>query len=838
MRAPLSWLREYAPLPEGTSGRDVSEALIKIGFEVESVETAGGEIDGPLVIGRVLEFTEAEQKNGKIIRWCRVDVGEQNNGSYAKDSGGDDTTSRGIICGARNFAVDDLVVVALPGTTLPGGFQIAARKTYGHVSDGMICSAQELELGDDHDGIMVLAGDDLVVGADARPVLGLGEEVLDIAVTPDRGYAWSVRGLARETAHAFGLPFADPVDRAVPASVGDGHPVRLESGGCPLFVAVTVTGVDPEAPSPRWLTSRLQQAGMRPISLAVDVTNYVMLETGQPLHAYDGAKLAGPIVVRKARGGETITTLDDVERPLDADDLVITDDSGPIGIAGVMGGETTEVGADTATLVIEAAHFEAISIARTSRRHKLSSEASRRFERGVDPGATYAAAHRAASLLVEYGGGEIAAAETVAGAVPELPTLRLDPALPGTIMGAELDADTVIDNLRLVGVTVAADDHELTVTPPTWRPDLRDPYDFVEEVGRLYGYDRIAPVLPPAPSGRGLTRSQRSRRLINAALAQAGYVEVLSFPFLGTGDLDLLEIGADDERRRTMEIANPLSETQPLLRTTVLPGLIAAAHRNTSRGLVDLALYELGSVFFAPEQPIAAPRPGVEQRPSAEDLAAMDAAVGHQPRHAAVLLAGDWRPPGWSGPAVPADWRHAIAFAETAARAVGATVEVKAAERAPWHPGRCAELSVAGRVIGYAGELHPRVIEAAGLPERACAAEFDCDALIDLAPDLGTVAAISSHPVAKEDVALIVDEAVPAAEVEAALVAGAGNLLESVRLFDSYTGPQVGEGKKSLAYALRFRAPDRTLTDAESAEARDAAVAKAATALNAHQRTL
>ncbi len=837
MRAPLTWLREYAPLPEGTTGRDVSEALIKIGFEVEAVDRSGGDIIGPLVIGRVLEFTEQEQKNGKIIRWCRVDVGDQNNGSYAQDSGGDDLTSRGIICGARNFAVDDLVAVALPGTTLPGGFEIAARKTYGHISDGMICSAAELELGEDHAGIMVLTGADLVPGADARPVLGLGEEVLDIAVTPDRGYAWSVRGLARETAHAFGSGYTDPVDRPVPASATDGYPVQLESAACPLFVAITVTGVDPAAPSPRWLKQRLQQTGMRPISLAVDVTNYVMLETGQPLHAYDADKLTGPIVVRQARPGETIITLDDVDRTLDPGDLVITDESGPIGIAGVMGGETTEVGPETTTLVIEAANFEAISIARTSRRHKLSSEASRRFERGVDPGASYAAAHRVAALLVEHGGGTVAEAETIAGAVPEVPTLRLDPALPGKIMGAPIDPDTVTDHLKQVGVTVEVDD-QLLVTPPTWRPDLRDPYDFVEEVGRLYGYDRVPSVLPPAPSGRGLTRSQHSRRLINAALAQTGYVEVLSFPFLGTAELDLLEVGADDERRRTMEIANPLSETQPLLRTTVLPGLIAAAHRNTSRGLDDLALYELGSVFFAPEQPTAAPRPGVEGRPSAADLAAMDAAIGHQPRHAAALLTGDWRPAGWSGPAEPADWRHAVAFAETAARAVGATLTVKPAERAPWHPGRCAELSVGGQVIGHAGELHPRVVEAAGLPARACAVEFDCDALIAAAPEGGTVAPISAHPIAKEDVALIVDSEVAAADVEAALVAGAGDLLESVRLFDIYTGPQIGEGKKSLAYALRFRAPDRTLTDAESAAARDAAVNTAATKLNAHQRTL
>ena len=866
MRVALSWLREFAPVDD--DGRAVGEALVRVGLEVETVEQAGADVTGPLVVGRVLDFVAEPQKNGKTIRWCRVDVGEHNDPDFTDPAFNGVLPARGIVCGAPNFAQGDLVVVALPGAVLPGDFAIAARKTYGHLSDGMICSAKELGLGDDHSGIIVLdpGQDALKPGQDAGPVLSLREDVLDIAVTPDRGYCWSVRGIAREAALATGSVFVDPIDRPVPAVSAAGHPVELASAACPVFVALGVDGIDPHRPSPRWLTRRLQLAGMRPISLAVDVTNYVMLETGQPLHAYDAELLRGPIVVRQAAPGEKLTTLDSVTRALDGGDLVITDDSGPIGLAGVMGGANTEFRAGSTALVIESANFDAMTIARTSRRHKLSSEASRRYERGVDPAASYAAAHRAARMLVELGGGRLSADETIAGAVPPGPAQQLDVGLPGRIMGAPITADEVVATLTGIGVAVTRDEtcdeahpeSALTVVPPTWRPDLRDPYDYVEEVGRLYGYARVEPVIPPAPVGRGLTRSQRSRRLVNAALAANGFVEVLSFPFLADRDLDRLGVPAGDRRRALHRLANPLSETQPAMRTTLLPGLFAAVVQNTSRSNDDLALYEAGSVFFAPIDPsggnpasLAAPRPGVDHRPTEAELAAMDAAVGDQPRHLAVVLTGAWRPAAWNHPLEPVGWTQAVAFAQLAARAVGAELVVTPAQQTPWHPGRCAELSVratsrptgAGRadeadsvVVGYAGELHPDVIAAYGLPERSCAAELDLDALIAAAPVGGSVTPVSGYPVVKEDVALVVDADVPAASVETALIEGAGPLLESIRLFDVYTGSQLGEGKKSLAYNLRFRAFDRTLTDAESGAARDAAVARAADVLGAVQR--
>lgn len=825
MKAPISWLREYVALPDTLDAHELADRLVGYGHEVEQVETAGADVVGPVVVGRVIDLEKNEQKNGKLINWCHVDVGEHND---------PETGNRGIICGAHNFVAGDLVVVALPGAVLPGGFAIASRKTYGHVSDGMICSSAELGLGDDGShGIIVLDGTDdagqaLVLGQDARPLLHLREDVLDIAVTPDMGYCLSIRGLAREAAEATGSTFTDVIDRDVPAPVADGFPVTVEDPeGCPVFVALRLTGLDPQATSPRWMQRRLMLSGMRPISLGVDVTNYVMLETGQPLHAYDATTLVDRIVVRRAHAGEKLTTLDGVERALDPQDLLITDGSGPIGLAGVMGGENTELRDTTTEVILESANFDALSMSRTARRHALGSEAARRNERGVDPNAAYAAAHRAAALLVEYGGATLDPAETVVGEVPAMPVQTIPVDLPARILGTAVPEEDTVRHLEGGGTRVERDGERLALTPPTWRPDLLDPYDYVEEVGRKVGLDSIRGILPAAPGGAGFTASQRARRALNVALPTAGFTEVLSFPFIAPDELDRMGVPGDDPRRGLVGVANPLSDVQPKLRSTLLPGLFAAVARNTSRSLDDLALYEQGAVFRGAERP-AAPRLSVEHRPTEQEVAALTAALPEQPRHLACVLTGDWQLPGWPGAGEHVSWTHAVHFADTAAEALGLVLERRAADMAPWHPGRCAELSVGGAVVGHAGELHPTVCEAYGLPARTCAAELDLDLLIALAPEGGQVAAISSHPVAKEDVALVVDAEVPSAEVEAALVRGAGELLESVRLFDVYVGEQIPAGKKSLAYALRFRAPDRTLKDKEAIAARDAAVAAAA----------
>ncbi|WP_269854991.1 phenylalanine--tRNA ligase subunit beta [Streptomyces sp. RPT161] len=827
MRAPLSWLREYVDLPAGETGRDVQARLVSAGLEVEKVEQLGAGLKGPLVVGKVLAIEELTEFK-KPIRYCQLDVGTANGTGEPQN----------VICGARNFRVGDKVVVALPGAVLPGDFQIASRKTYGKVSEGMICSARELDMGDDHDGIIVLSPEH-EVGTDAIELLELVDEVLDIAVTPDRGYCMSMRGIARETATAYGLPLRDPALLDVPAPNSYGYLVKVADPiGCDRFTARTVVNVSPEAVSPIWLQRRLQKAGMRPVSLAVDVTNYVMLELGQPLHAYDRGRLDGPIGVRRAHPGEKLTTLDGTQRVLDPEDLVITDNSGPIGLAGVMGGANTEI-ADpvrdeetgevrgTTEIVVEAAHFDPVAVARTARRHKLSSEASKRFERGVDPQAASAAAQRTVDLLVLLAGGtaEAGVTEVISPSAPR--TISIPADHPDRVAGTEYGRETVVRRLQQVGCDVYGAD-ELVVTVPSWRPDLTDPNDLAEEVIRLEGYENLPSTLPKLPSGRGLTESQQLRRRIGRALAGAGYVEVLNYPFVGDAVLDQMGLEPDDARRRSVTLVNPLSDEEPAMRTTLLPGLLGTLRRNHGRGAQDLALFETGLVFLPTGEEPAPPKLTVDRRPTDEELAALDAALPHQPVHAAVVLTGAREPQGWWGRGYPATWADAVEAARTVAREAGVELAVRQGQYAPWHPGRCAALYAGEELVGHAGELHPRVIKAMNLPERTCAMEIDLE-LVERAGG-GTLRAprVSTFPVATQDVALVVDESVPAADVEAALRAGAGELLEDLRLFDIFSGEQIGEGRKSLAYALRFRAPDRTLTAEEASAARDAAVAAAA----------
>jgi phenylalanyl-tRNA synthetase beta chain len=850
MRAPLSWLGEYVELPDGVTGAQVATDLVRVGLEDEAVH--GGDVTGPLVVGVVLGFVEEPQKNGKTIRWCQVDVGDH--GIELPDGG---FGPRGIVCGASNFLIGDHVVVCLPGAVLPGGFAIAARKTYGHVSDGMICSARELGLGDDHDGIIRLVQwglGDAPAGSDAIALFGLAEETVDVNVTPDRGYALSLRGVAREYSHATGATFTDPALIDVPAPTKDGFAVQLddaapirEKAGCDRYVARVVRGVDVTATSPRWMQRRLEQAGMRPISLAVDVTNYVMLAVGQPLHAFDLDKLTGPIVVRRAGPGEKLTTLDDVVRVLDPEDLLITDTGGArvLALAGVMGGASSEVTPQTTDLLIESAHFDAITVARTSRRHKLSTEASKRYERGVDTDLADRAAELAVRLLIEFGGGQ-AGPVTDVGEPGQGAVIRMPWDLPNRITGCEWTQEEVIDSLIEIGCEVAVltlstsndedededeEPDELAVLAPTWRPDLTVGVDLVEEVARLRGYDQIPSILPIAPPGLGLTHAQQVRRSVARALAEHGLVQVLTYPFIGTGIHDAFGLPADDDRRVALKLANPLSDEQPYLRTSVLSTLVDAVKRNVGRGFTDLGLFEIGLVtrpVVTDGPALAAPRPSVAQRPTDAELAALDAAIPPQPRRVAIILTGQRELPGWDGPGRAADWSDAVQAALLIAGTVNVVPTVtKDEQHAPWHPGRCARLEIDGELFGHAGELHPKVVAALGLPSRAVAVEVDLDVLIAASGAIVTAEPISGYPLAKEDVALVVDADVPAAEVEAALIDGAGELLESVRLFDVYTKPPIEPGQRSLAFALRFRAPDRTLTAEETLAARDAAIAEA-----------
>lgn len=805
MRIPLSWLGELVEIPEDDAAGWLHATLVRVGFEEEAVH--GGGLRGPIVVGRVLEIVDEPQKNGKTIRWVQVDVGEANGGV------------RGIVCGALNFVEGDRVVVTLPGAALPGGFEIAARKTYGHVSDGMIASERELGLGDDHDGIMRL--DELgipgEVGDDALAILGLDDQAVEINVTPDRGYALSLRGIAREVASATGQGFRDPA--AIDAGTATGFPVELRddapirgSDGCSRFVARVVRGIDPSRPTPAWLASRLRLAGIRSISLPVDITNAVMLELGQPIHGYDLGKLRGGITVRRANPGERLTTLDGVDRALSPEDLLITDDRGAIGLAGVMGGAETEMDASTTDVLIEAATFDPVTIGRTARRHKLFSEASKRYERGVDPAVAAAAAARVAQLLVELAGGTLDELGADVGDVPAMAPIRIPVGFWSDYTGADYTVDEARDALERIGAHVVEATDAWTVTPPTWRRDLVDREGLVEEVARIVGFDRIPAVLPVAPPGRGYTRAQRLRRRVADALASNGLTEVLVAPFATERQARLT--GAEPVR-----LENPLDGERPWLRTALLPGLLDTAHRNLGRGLTDLALFELGRVFLSVDGQGTDTLPSAASRPTDDELADLDR-LPLQPDHAAVLLVGERvrKQPGI--PAARFGIADAVEAAERVARTLGLELELRQAERAWLHPGRAAELLLGETIVGVAGELLPAVAAAADLPRVVAVAELDLSLLIDRARISLDTQRIAPVPAATQDLSVVVPVDVPAGDVRRAVRDGAGALLEHIALVDDYRGAGLGEGEKSLTFALRFRAPDRTLTAAEASEAK------------------
>ena len=850
---PLEWLRQYVQVRPGTDAAALAADLVKVGLEEEQIVPA--RVTGPLVVGKVLTQEPKEQSNGKVINYCRVDVGEQYNDAPGTGKEPSELPSRGIICGAHNFKPGDSVVVSLPGALLPGDFKIAARKTYGHISDGMICSAAELGFPDDgKHGIIVLderypEGEVPAPGTDALPLLGLDDEVVEINVTPDRGYCFSMRGVAREYSHSTGGAYQDPADttnadfypQGLQAPGNDGPRVEVNyeapiNGvpGCDRYVARLVEGVNPNAPTPDWMSRRLQASGMRSISLAVDVTNYVMLELGQPLHAFDADKLTLPLVVRRAQVGEKLTTLDDVERVLDPQDLVIADGEGGsrvLAIAGVMGGATSEVTETTTNVLIEAAHFHPVSVARSARRHKLPTESSKRFERGVDYQLAPVAAQRAADLLVRYGGGSYGPITEIDRTQAPAPIeFALDAA--SRLTGVDYPREQVVGLLREIGCQVNDDGGAtVQVSAPSWRPDLTGSAELVEEIARLDGYDNIPVQLPVAPAGTGLTFAQRARRDIVRTVAEQGLTQVLSYPFVG--DIyDRLELPADDERRQAVRIANPLADDAPLLRTSVLDSLIDVAVRNVSRGIGDVALYEVGNVTTSAGV-VPAPIPGVAQRPSQAEIEALAAGTPRQRLHLGAILCGQH---GYSGVLQHVrnwDWADAVELVRDIASLLGVKLHVANAERAPWHPGRCAEIRIVvptknptrpqiGEVIGYAGELHPRIVKKLGLPERACAVELDLDALIERSSSQPVVKAqpVSTYPAAKEDFAFVVDEDTPSQAVAAAIIVAGGKLLDDVRLFDVYRGPQLGPGRKSLAFSVRLRASDHTLSASETEAAR------------------
>ncbi|MDO5507877.1 MAG: phenylalanine--tRNA ligase subunit beta [Corynebacterium casei] len=818
-----SVLGEHNPGWTVTS-EELDAGFVRVGFETEGYEPLP-EITGPVVIGRVEKIEELTDFK-KPIRYCQVNVGQANGTGELQ----------GIICGARNFEEGSLVPVSLPGAVLPGGFEIAARETYGHISNGMICSASELGLTEKSEGIITLDESYAEhIGEDALPLLGGADTVFDVNITPDRGYALSMRGLGREIASAFDLKFVDPVGEA---SAANGSLIDIdlrEETKAIRFGLRKVTGIDSNADSPFWMQRILMLAGQRPVNLATDVTNYVMFFLGQPMHAFDANKVAGNLVVRNAQAGEKFETLDHVKRELFAEDVVICDDNGIQSMAGVMGGTTSEISDETTDVYFESATWDPITVARTSRRHKLSSEASRRFERGVDPAIVEYSLDLACELLVQYGGGHVEEGRTIVGDVPEAPVVSMDVSKPSRYAGVDYSRETITARLEEVGCSVSAYDNgnAVDVTIPSWRTDIAEDVDLIEEILRLEGLEAIPSILPiPTIGSTGLTAAQKRRRAIGHGLAYAGYAEVIPSPFVNVEVFNTWELDADDERRNVVAVQNPLEADKAVLSSTLLPNMLDAIARNVARGRTDVSLFGVQQVSF--KRADSTPMPDVSKRPSDEEIEQLVNTLPAQPLHVATVGTGNLEFEGPWGEGRAYTYADAIESARQVARSAGVEIEVENAEVKPWHPGRCAAIKVGGEVVGYAGELHPQILKAMGLPARTCAMELDITAL-PFSENL-PAPVLSSFPSLHQDIALVVDEDVPAETVRRTLEEGAGELLESVELFDVFRGEKLGESKKSLAFKMFFRAAERTLTDEEVNTHRLAAAELASERLGAEMR--
>ncbi|GAB3940327.1 phenylalanine--tRNA ligase subunit beta [Corynebacterium tapiri] len=814
-----------------TTAQELDSAFVRVGFETEGFRELP-EITGPLVVGRVDHIEELTGFK-KPIRFCQVNVGEANGTGEPQ----------GIICGARNFAEGDLVVVALPGAVLPGGFEISARKTYDHISAGMLCSAAELGFTEKQtSGIITLAPGEAEPGDEARPIIANDDTVFDVNVTPDRGYALSARGLAREVASAYSLQFRDPALDAkvagldlsvVPEPEAALLDVNIQTDATvQRFGLRRVSGIDPAAESPFWLQRELMLCGARPVNAATDVTNYVMFLLGQPMHAFDADAISGGLHVRQAQEGEIFETLDHVKRTLSSEDVVICDDSSIQSLAGVMGGTRSEVSDSTTNVIFEAAIWDPRTVARTSRRHKLSSESSRRFERGVDPALVESALDYACALLVSIAGGSADSARTLVGETNLPEPIVLHPQRPRQLIGVDYDYATVVKRLEEIGARVVDTGSELAVTPPTWRPDLGMDVDLIEEIVRLEGIDNVPLALASPQGGRGLTPAQRRDRAVGHSLAYHGYVEILPTPFVNPQVFDAWDLDADDDRRNAVSVQNPLDADYSVIGTTLLPSMLEAVSRNVARGRRDLSVFGIQQVAF--QGAATTPMPDVTARPDAAELSALLQSLPRQDKHVATVGVGSEDRPGPWGEGRTYSYADSIESARIVARAAGVDLEVRQAEHKPWHPGRCAGLFIENQLVGYAGELHPEVLEKLGLPERTCAMELNLSAVEVTEPMPAPI--LSAYPALHQDLALVVDESTPVEQVRSVVANAAGDLLEEVQVFDVFRGAQLVEGKKSVALQLIFRAHDRTLTDEEASERRLAAAEKARVELGAEMR--
>jgi phenylalanyl-tRNA synthetase beta chain len=807
MRVPLSWLADHVDVdvPAAT----LADKLTFAGIEIETIHRVGDDLAG-ILTARVLEVTPHPDADRLVL--VRIDDGGE---------------ERSVVCGARNFAPGDVVPWAAPGAKLPGGVEIGRRKVRGALSDGMLASARELGVFDDHSGILVLPPD-TPVGVDVVEAVELRDSVLEVKPAPNRGDILSMRGIAREVALLLGKELK-PLDLSVPEAgpPADGlASVAVEDvEGCPLYAARVIQGVDAARPSPTWIARRLYLYGQRPLGAVVDVTNYLLLDQGQPLHAFDLDLVPGRrIVVRRAAEGETLRTLDGRDRALTTQDTVITSGEQVLALAGIMGGADTEVRPATGNVLLESAHFPPAAVRRTMRRLGMNTEGGQRWARGVDPAGAEPVCDQAAALMAGLAGGAVAAGRLRAGpGVGKREAIRLDWARSADRLGAPADPEFAAAHLRGFGCrTEVPDRRTVLAVPPSWRFDLELWADLEEEVARSWGYDQLPSTLPGATGGR-LTASQALRRQAREVLAGMGVTEVQTYPFLSQAALDRLGLPAGDPRRQTLRVANPLSEEAPELRTTLLPGLAEVARRNLARGLDGVAVHELGVVFLPG---------GSDQGPERE--------LPDEPLTLGVLLAGLAPAGRHDDPRRPFDFADAKGVVEGLVAALGVPayrVGYRAEGPPPYHPGRCAAVLLEDRPVGLCGQLHPRVAAACELPAAAFAVELELAPLLAAVPRMRPAATPSPYPELSFDVAFLVPPGVAAADLEAVLREAGGELLARLTLFDAYQGPPLPPGHRNLAYRVALQAADRTLTDADGAATRDRMAAQAAERLRAVLRT-
>jgi phenylalanyl-tRNA synthetase beta chain len=785
MKISLNWLSEFIDLPT-RDAQKIKDTLYALGHEVEGVEHLEAGWSG-VSIAEVL--TVEPHPDADKIRLCTV------------STGGDPIE---VVCGAWNFEPGALVAYAAPGAVLPGGFAIGRREIRGVASDGMICSEKELGLGDDHEGILVLDAD-APVGEDFAVWVALPDVVFDLSITPNRPDAMSVLGIARDLAAHFDLTVRMP--EAAPATI-PGAPrltVRIEDPeGCYRFTTREMRGVE-VGPSPFWVRHRLRVSGMRPISNAVDITNYVMLELGHPLHAFDIDRVQGDLLtVRRAAPGETLVTLDDVERRLTTEDLVICDAGGPTSLAGTMGGASSEVRADSSDILLEAASWDPPTVMWMSRRHNLRSEASMRFERGVDRELPLLATERAAHLLQQVAGGTVLDTPgDEVGRAFQRPVIDLLVGEVERVLGEGFDASRITSLLTSIGLEVTGTD-PLSVTVPGYRPDIERPIDLIEEVARLHGYDRFGATVPTGRGG-GWSPVQRRTRLLRDVLVGLGLSQASHLSFIGHDDLDILGYARDHAARRVVVVRNPLREEESILRTTLLPGLLRTARFNLSHGARRVALFETGKVFF--------------DRPDPSDPRIPD-----QPDRVAFVVVGGLQSEAMEGTMRPPDVYTATALWRTVAGTLGLDSELRPAEPTGFHPGRTAEIVVDGKVLGAVGELHPVTTAHYELPGRVAVGEFDLAPVVTAAPSR-VFRSPSTYPPVEFDLAFACSYETSAAALLEATVETAGTLVESARVFDEYTA--LGDGRKSVAIRYVLRPHDHTLTNEEVAPVREAMIAAA-----------